>query len=155
MGIFGSSPEAQTSSSHSHRRGSNTVRTWVLWTPAHKNTFPEYPIGQKWGDEEQMYNNYTKSKVWTPHSKLLLVSTFFRIIGKSKQNIWLVHMWIYWFCLWGKCVKTWVKLSRAACRLEFMPVGGSVVSLRPFSRMVRGIRCSWWLGTGSPLINTL
>lgn len=49
---------------------------------------------------------------------------------------------------------TWVKRSRALCRLACMPVGGSLVILMAFSRMPWGMMWDSGLGAGSALMNT-
>ena len=51
------------------------------------------------------------------------------------------------------CV-TWVKLSRALCRLACMPVGGSLVILMAFSRMPCGMMWPSGVDAASALTNT-
>lgn len=52
-------------------------------------------------------------------------------------------------------VITWLKLSRALCRLACMPVGGSLVILMEFSRIPCGMMWPSGVEEGSALTNTL
>lgn len=49
---------------------------------------------------------------------------------------------------------TWVKRSRALCRLAYMPVGGSLVILMASSSRPWGMMWLSGLGAGSALMNT-
>lgn len=69
--------------------------------------------------------------------------------GMIKTNKWRNVILRHLFMLF-----TWSKLSRAACRLASMPVGGSLVILMEFSRIPCGMMCSCGVGEGSALMNT-